>query len=365
MRTNRQQLYDKIYLLGDIWVLNRFLNFRAWRKQVGKRAAPEFLKIYREEILPYWKQFGRHPKKLWFRHYYNTLGTIGPRYIPDDIHCRYIVPFFDNPLYERQLEDKNLYSMVFPDVKRPETVFKYFGPTYFSARAVGFCNEDFTPITRQEAIDRLSAGGRFILKPTRDTGEGKDIRVFTAGEGGEDIPALLDSYKGVDFIVQRFVSQHPDLAAFNASSLNTIRLITMVWEGQPRILSGIIRIGSAGNPVDNIAAGGYQVGIDTDTGTLKKQAFTYAGGIGAEQTAEGKVFGGFPIPSWEKLRDTAMQCALRLPHLKLIGWDFAIDEKGDVVLIELNCHFGQTQSSNGPTFGDLTEEVLTAVFGRR
>ncbi len=365
MRTKRQKSYDKLYYLGDIWVGNFFRDFRTWKGQWGKKEPPEFRRIYKEDILPYWKQFGVRPKKLWFRHYYDELGKVDHRYIPHNIHHRYVIPYFDNPAYERQLEDKNLYSMIFPYMKRPKTMFKYFAKTSFNNEPGSFCNDDFSPISREEAVSRLMAGGKFILKPTRDTGEGMDVKAFSADDGRDAVEALLDSYSGVDYIVQRFLVQHKSLADLNSSSLNTIRLMTLEWRGEVRLLAGIIRIGHPGSAVDNVAAGGYEVGIDLESGTLKKYGFTYAEGMGAEGIPGGPIFEGFPLPSWDKLRDTALDCALRLPHLKLIGWDFAVDENGDVVLIELNCHFSQTQESNGPTFGDQTDEILAAIFGRK
>ena len=52
----------------------------------------------------------------------------------------------------------------------------------------------------------------------------------------------------------------------------------------------------------------------------------------------------------------------RIPHLNIIGWDFAIGVSGDPVFIELNVYPGQNQNGSGPTFGNLTEEVLEDVF---
>ena len=50
---------------------------------------------------------------------------------------------------------------------------------------------------------------------------------------------------------------------------------------------------------------------------------------------------------------------------KMISRDFAIDEKGEPVLIEMGVSFGGLnfhQFCNGPVFGDMTEEVLDEFF---
>ena len=50
---------------------------------------------------------------------------------------------------------------------------------------------------------------------------------------------------------------------------------------------------------------------------------------------------------------------------RLISWDFAIDENGEPMLIEMNISYGELdfhQLCNGPIFGDKTEDVLNEVF---
>ena len=49
----------------------------------------------------------------------------------------------------------------------------------------------------------------------------------------------------------------------------------------------------------------------------------------------------------------------------MVSWDFAIDEKGEPILIEMGTSFGGLnfhQICNGPVFGDMTEDVLKEVF---
>ena len=52
-----------------------------------------------------------------------------------------------------------------------------------------------------------------------------------------------------------------------------------------------------------------------------------------------------------------------LPHFSIIGWDFAVDAKGNPVLVEFNVTPAQNEiGSKRPSFGDLTDEVLEDVF---
>lgn len=66
--------------------------------------------------------------------------------------------------------------------------------------------------------------------------------------------------------------------------------------------------------------------------------------------------------------DIIKQYHIKLAHFKLIAWDFATDKDGNPVLIEYNLRFqviNFLEMNNGPLFGDLTDEVLKEVFGRK
>lgn len=358
MRTKRQLLYDKLYYDFEQWIVCVALRSKARKLIRGLRFEKDFYKAYKNTICPYWKKYGIKPRILWYKKYYHLTGELDPRYIPDDIHHQYIIPFFDDPSYLRSMQDKNLYSLLFPKMKQPETLYKYVSGTY--------CRDDFTPIAKEDVYKLFEEPGRYIIKPTRDTGGGADISLFEAPATRETVDQILNSYKSIDYIVQRILVQHPDLGKFNATSLNSIRIITLVLNGKPHILSSIFRIGQEGSFVDNVSIGGYQAVIQPD-GTLAKTAYTHDGDSHryVEQTASGIPFEGARIPSWNTIQETVKNLAATLPHLKLIGWDLGIDENADVVLIEFNCHFGQNQSTCGPTFGDMTDEVLAEVFKKK
>ena len=80
----------------------------------------------------------------------------------------------------------------------------------------------------------------------------------------------------------------------------------------------------------------------------------------------GVVFEGYEVPSFDKVRELVIKASYMVPHFRLVSWDVAVLENGEPVLIEANLYDGQLdlhQISNGPLFGDRTQEILGEVFG--
>lgn len=171
---------------------------------------------------------------------------------------------------------------------------------------------------------------------------------------------------GKNYIVQGVVEQHPALKAFNPTSLNTMRITSLYLNGKVSIISSIFRFGSPGSVVDNTGAGGFVCGI-TKEGMLKDICFdikmnTYC------RTANDIPFAGQPIPSYEKAVEIIRQSHTRLPNVHLIGWDIAIDETGEPILIEINISYPgiiYEQLCSGPLFGERTGEVIEYVKRNR
>lgn len=76
--------------------------------------------------------------------------------------------------------------------------------------------------------------------------------------------------RGLPFIVQPRLTNHPDLADINNGALSTIRVVTWLNEnGVPEVTNAIFRMALGANrTVDNIHAGGIAASVDLETGTL-------------------------------------------------------------------------------------------------
>lgn len=177
----------------------------------------------------------------------------------------------------------------------------------------------------------------------------------------------MDGVK-TDLVVQEGLIQSQTLSEINKSSVNTVRLLTLLkQDGTVKIYSAILRMGINGAKVDNASSGGITVGIKED-GRLKTCAYSAVGVRYDSHPTSGVKFDNYMIPNYDKVKSLVKEQALYFPHFRLVSWDIAIDGDDRPVIIEANLHFGEIdfhQLNNGPLFGEDTELILREVLGCR
>ena len=359
MSRNLRSVYDGLYVGIDNLQLSlgAARSGRAYARSLPMN--PEVAEKYNTVIRPYWKQFNvRTPKKYWFRLFANEHKPFSEKYIPDDLWYRRIVPHFNNLLFAAALQDKCLLDENFPGIRHPVTpVRNVFGTFY---------DRDMHLLTASEAARLCLHRGRILVKPSVGSGEGRGINFYDSDAMTEEDMLRIFSQYGKNFLVQEKLRQHTDLARLSGGSVNTLRINTFLFKNEVRILSTILRTGGTDSEVDNTARGGYQCQILPD-GHLGPVGFTHHDDrweyVDAFPT--GVRFADVVIPSFDRAVALAKSMAVRTGHFRIIGWDIAVAEDGEPVMLEYNVIPGQDQETNGPTFGDLTDEVLAEVFGRR
>ena len=239
---------------------------------------------------------------------------------------------------------------------QPKTVVHKIGKLLF--------DENYKQIDTQTAIELISNEPEVIIKPSQESGSGRGITFYKTEKDIESIKAFLEDKNETNYIVQGIVKQHPDLNAVHASSLNTIRVATLMLDDGVHVLSSVLRMGVNDSRIDNVTAGGISAGINSD-GTLKKYAYTYYTGERMEKHPQGLVFENYKVPSYDKIIETVKEAAQCIGNFRLVSWDMAVDENGNVLLVEANMRKGGInlhQFDNGPLFGELTDRVLDEVF---
>ena len=316
----------------------------------------------KELIADFWNQF--LPSDLIdtfidFRFYdfYNSVLKEGEQlayYIPDSFNQPFIDEYYSNPQHSFPFDDKNLYDLYFHDVNCPKVVFRKVNGF--------FLDENYSEISIDDAIKKAKDSGEIILKPAKFSMGGSGILIWNADD---EESKLVDYLNGLNFIVcQEIIKQHPEMAKVNPSSVNTLRIMTLILNGQVHVLSSVCRMGVNGSRIDNASKGGIVCGIKSN-GQLKDVAFTPSGDKYMVHP-QGVHFESITIPHYAQCVDLVKSLAKRFAAVsRLISWDLAIDESGQPMLIEFNLTIGEMdfhQLCNGPLYGDLTEEVLKDVF---
>ena len=205
-----------------------------------------------------------------------------------------------------------------------------------------------------------------IVKPSLSSkGKGVQLMNFTEGinEKGESIEQVFKQYKE-DFLFQKRVHQHKEMAALNPTSLNTIRVLSYRSEMEVLIIYSVVRIGREGSVVDNQSAGGISTTISKE-GKLGKVAF---GGYSTDNilvTDTGIILENYQIPSYDKTIEMVKRMHMHLPYFNIIGWDIAIEEDGNPVLIEINTNPGLSQSAFKSGMGEYTGRIIKELWPRK
>jgi len=279
------------------------------------------------------------------------------------------------PLFGRDtvlIDDKLIFNVICSHYKLP--VPKIYGlyPDDIKNRLVNFLEDN-----------KLK---KVLLKP-RFGSNGLGIYFVSQDElNGVDDPPVGGAY-----IIEEMIEQHLELNKINPHSVNTIRIITILCpDGKIEFLGAMLRTSSTSLQLDNFSTGGIVVGIDLETGKLKREGIVKhilndaliknsknqtELELNAKQLKKrnlimpGKVllkhpvtdveFFNFQLPHWEEVKEATRRAQRAFCHIKSIGWDIAIGPKGPV-FVEGNRLWGTVgmQASNGGLLNQKNRAIL-------
>lgn len=293
-----------------------------------------------------------------FQTFKNRSGRFDVRHCPGEIKTVFFRKYFDEPKYNVVCQNKAMFDFLYSNLPRPRTVARRMNGLYM--------DEDYRPLSLDEIVtlcsEHLRTTGGLIVKPNASSG-GSGIVVFQPGKTTDkEIRKHLSVTLGIcAFVIQEILVQSDFMARFNPSSVNTIRINTILHKGRAKPLAALCRIGSKGSNVDNWCSGGSLLGVDINTGKCLSEAMTndhkritkLPSGVNLAEE-------NLVIPNFEKLKEMVCLAHYRVPYIKMISWDMALDHNNEPTFIE--CNFaGMIQiheATTGPLFGDLMDELL-------
>ena len=168
--------------------------------------------------------------------------------------------------------------------------------------------------------------GDVIGKPIEGS-SGQGIVKYEKGT----LPSFEELKKaGID-LLEDYVLQHEALMKLCPTSVNTLRIATLLGDKKQGIVYAFLRIGNGG-VVDNVDQGGMAAPIDLETGTLSSVGADKKGNRFEKHPMTGVTIPGFAIPCWEEAKAMCLEAMRVVPQLKYVAWDVAVTPTGPVFI---------------------------------
>jgi len=200
-----------------------------------------------------------------------------------------------------------------------------------------FVSRDWIDVRTATAgeVERFCTRHPVIFAKVVDSFGGQGIDRFVTADIADRRAFIERCIERRQYLLEEAIEQHPKMAALNPSSINTLRMCTVMVEGTPKLVYAMLRIGTDGSFVDNATSGGIYTWVDPD-GVLRypctsdKTCLYYD-----THPVTGVEFKGFAIPRYDECVDFVLRMAASAPRMGYVGWDVAITPEGPT-FVEVN-----------------------------
>ena len=328
------------------------------------KANPDCPQLTAEDIRKideYWAQYGIKWKDYNdFRMYYNMTGVRDPRFIPGALVVYCITPYYNDPSKWSVLSDKNLFERLMPGMRFPTRLGWRVRGRYHDADGKD-CGDTVTMEFAEkiwQGIQKSPDPTSMIVKQSQDSSHGDGVKKYFVSSA-QDVFNALKEWTYPEIIIQATVIQNDYFAKLNKDSVNIMRWITWRHDGEIKIFSTSIRIGTPGCATDV----GMKDGVRY-CDTVKIDENGYMDNLGWHGNGEIRTL-DVPkeqVPSWEKIKELVIKNHASMEYCDYIGWDMTVDNNGDVICIEYNIRGPGAQvyqlCHRKPISGEYTDEFL-------
>ncbi len=200
----------------------------------------------------------------------------------------------------------------------------------FNTLFARWVNRDWLHADSALTLERLAAflsdKEAVFIKPIEGS-SGVGVRKANRNEWADTAQFMADILQAGDSIIEEAVIQHPKMASLCPSSVNTVRIATLLGTKQEGIVYAFLRIGN-GKVMDNVDCGGMAARVDLDSGTLLTVAADKAGQVFSTHPMTGTDIVGFQLPFFEEAKQMCLDAMRVVPQVRYVAWDVALTEKG-------------------------------------
>ena len=289
----------------------------------------------------------------WLHVYSAIAGRFKEGWIPDNYYGRIVIPKVKGEYGKtsnlRALQRATFGGEAFPDL------------AYFVNGIFG--TPDGTPIPSDLLARHLFAECDSVVFKVDDSLQGKGVFFFDRRTF--DIEKVRPLGNGV---FQKTIVQHETLARFAQRAVATLRITTAVNDdGVASVRSCYVRLGrDADSHVQ--ASSNLRVPVDYRTGEMGEEAYFPNWTVTRAHPDTHVRFAGVKIPAFEDCLLTALEHHAKVPYVRCVGWDMAVDDEGGVKIMEWNGVHNDIKFSeaiDGPCFADLGWDRLAPKAAKR
>ena len=221
---------------------------------------------------------------------------------------RKLIKYLNNTKYDSIFLNKILFNKVFK---------KYIKRDFIDLRVVSL----------NEFIDFVKDKKTFFVKKHNSFG----------GDGVEKIVNINLNYSELynkllnnkQYLVEETIKQHLYLNKINDKAVNNIRVVTLIKEGKVYIIAKVLRLNDGIE--EFISCHDIMISLD-DEGNFISKAYDDNLVNYLKHPVSNFDFTKGKIPYMKEIIDMAYKAALEVPEVRFVGWDFAITEKGPLII---------------------------------
>ena len=149
-----------------------------------------------------------------------------------------------------------------------------------------------------------------------------------------DSPAAMLAYirEHGQVVLEHVLPQHEDMARLHPSSVNTMRILTDLVDGQVHIAYITVKMGRGNGVCDNSGQGGILCRVDPQSGKIISPATDDYFNVYEKHPDTGIVLQGYQLPMVDRAVAMAKEAALVFPQVGHVGWDMAITPTGPAII---------------------------------
>ena len=202
--------------------------------------------------------------------------------------------------------------------------------TQFNEKFARWIGRDWLKADEGLTLERLSAfleGKDAIMFKPLEGSSGQGIVKYAAADWA-DLPAFLRRVQeSGPAILEEVVKQHPDMARLCPTSVNTVRIATLLGDKKEGIVYAFLRIGN-GRVMDNVDCGGMAARVDLASGKLLTVGADKQGNTYEKHPITGTPIIGFQVPYFEEAKQMCLEAMRVVPQVRFVAWDVAITPEG-------------------------------------